>query len=85
MLLGGPEGDTAKWIARAQAWMNTDYHQPGDIVRPEWVWDGARTVSVIALLIGMRVANADESPQWLPSSPFKRARGIGEPPPSEKN
>jgi hypothetical protein len=85
MLLGGPEGETSKWIARAQTWMDTDYHQPGDIVRPEWVWDGARTVSVIGVIIGMRVANAEASPQWLPTSPFKRARGAGEPPASEKN
>lgn len=85
MLLGGPEGETSKWIARAQAWMETDYHQPGDIVRPEWVWDGARTVAVIGLVIGMRVANAEASPQWLPSSPFKRVPGTVAPPPSEKN
>lgn len=73
MLLGGPEGETSKWVARAQAWMDTDYHQPGDIVRPEWVWDGARTVAVIGLILGMRVANAEASPQWLPNAPFKRA------------
>lgn len=85
MLLGGPEGETSKWIARAQTWMDTDYHQPGDIVRPEWVWDGARTVSVIGLIIGMRVANAEASPQWLPSSPFKRVPGTVAPPPSENN
>lgn len=85
MLLGGPEGETAKWIMRAQKWMATDYHQPGDIVRPEWNWDGARTVSVIGLLIGTRVANQEAMPRWLPTSPFNRARGTGEPPPSEKN
>ncbi len=85
MLLGGPEGETAKWIMRAQAWMATDYHQTGDIVRPEWNWDGARTVSVIGLFIGTRVANQEAMPRWLPTSPFNRARGTGEPPPSEKN
>ncbi|MBV9959875.1 MAG: M28 family peptidase [Acidobacteria bacterium] len=84
MLLGGPEGETSKWIMRAQAWMATDYHQPGDIVRPDWNWDGARTVSVIGMLIGLRVANQEAMPRWLPSSPFNRARGAGEPPPSEK-
>jgi hypothetical protein len=85
MLLGGPEGETAKWILRAQAWMATDYHQPGDVVKPDWNWDGARTVSVIGLLIGLRVANQEAMPRWLPTSPFKRARGAGEPPPAEKN
>jgi Zn-dependent M28 family amino/carboxypeptidase len=85
MLLGGPEGETAKWIMRAQAWMATDYHQPGDVVKPDWNWDGARTVSVIGMLIGTRVANQEAMPRWLPTSPFNRARGTGEPPPSEKN
>lgn len=84
MFLGGPEGETMKWIAQAQKWMQTDYHQPGDIVRPEWHWDGARTVALIGLVTGMRVADAENMPRWLPSSPFSRARGTGEPPPAEK-
>lgn len=72
MLLGGPEGDVAPWIARAKKWMETDYHQPGDIVRPDWNWDGARTIAVVGLVIGLRVANAEVMPSWLPSAPFKR-------------
>jgi hypothetical protein len=85
MLLGGPEGDVSVWVARAMKWMATDYHQPGDIVRPDWHWDGARTVALIGLLTGMRVANTEAAPRWLPTSPFNRARGTGEPPPPEKN
>lgn len=73
MLLGGPEGEVAPWIARAKKWMETDYHQPGDIVRPDWNWDGARTIAVVGLVIGLRVANAEEMPAWLPTAPFKRA------------
>jgi hypothetical protein len=74
MLLGGPEGDVAPWIARAKKWMETDYHQVSDTVRPEWNWDGARTLSVIGLITGMRVANAEAVPAWLPSSPFNKPR-----------
>jgi Zn-dependent M28 family amino/carboxypeptidase len=85
MFLGGPETDASIWMARAMKWMATDYHQPGDTVRPDWHWDGARTVALVGLVTGMRVANADTTPRWLPSSPFNRARGTGEPPPSEKN
>lgn len=85
MLLGGPDGDVSKWIGRAKAWMDTDYHQPGDVVRSDWVWDGARSVAVVGFVMGIRIANAEAVPQWLTSSPFKRARGAGEPPPSEKN
>lgn len=75
MLLGGPEGEVKPWIERAQAWMKTDYHQPGDIIRPEWNWEGARTIAVIGLITGMRVANAESMPVWLQSSPFNKPRG----------
>jgi Zn-dependent M28 family amino/carboxypeptidase len=85
MFLGGPEGDITVWLARAQKWMATDYHQPGDTVRPDWHWDGARSVALVGLITGMRIANQEAMPRWLPSSPFNRARGTGEPPPSEKD
>jgi Zn-dependent M28 family amino/carboxypeptidase len=74
MLLGGPEGEVAPWIARARKWMETDYHQPGDIIRPDWNWDGARTVASIGLVTGMRVADAEAMPVWLQTSPFNKAR-----------
>lgn len=85
MFLGGPESDVAIWLARAMKWMETDYHQPGDMVQADWHWDGARTVAMVGLITGHRVANLEAAPRWLPASPFNRARGTGEPPPSEKN
>jgi hypothetical protein len=78
MPLGGPGGDVAPWVARAKKWMEADYHQPGDIIRPDWNWDGARTVSVIGLITGMRIANAETMPAWLPTSPFNKPRGVVE-------
>jgi Zn-dependent M28 family amino/carboxypeptidase len=84
MFLGAPEADMAGSIARAMKWMSTDYHQPGDIIRPDWHWDGTRALAVVGLVTGMRVANADAAPRWLASSPYNRARGTGEPPPAEK-
>jgi hypothetical protein len=73
MLLGGPEGDTKVWVARAKKWMETDYHQQGDVIRPDWNWEGARTSAVVGLVIGMRVASAEAMPAWLPSAPYKRS------------
>lgn len=73
MLLGAPGGDAAPFIARAKKWMVTDYHQPTDTVRPDWNWDGPRTLAMVGLIIGMRVADANQTPAWLPSAPFKRA------------
>lgn len=83
MLLGAPEGDSAAFIARMKKWLETDYHQPTDVVRPDWDWDGARTLAVIGLVTGMRVANADTMPAWLSTSPFNRPRGSTKPPPRE--
>ncbi len=73
MLLGGPEGDATMWIARAKKWMETDYHQPTDVIRPDWHWDGARTLAVVGLIMGLRVADAEAMPAWLQSSPYQRA------------
>ena len=79
MMLGGPAGDVDKWMARAKAWMDSDYHQPGDVVRPDWDWSGARTIAAIGLVIGLRVANADAMPQWIPSAPFSRPAAAAKP------
>ena len=80
-LLGLPEGDMASFVARAKKWRETDYHQPTDTMRPEWNWDGPRTLATVGLIMGIRIANADEMPKWLPSSPYNRTRGTNEPPP----
>lgn len=80
-LLGIPEGDMTSFVARAKKWRDTDYHQPTDIIRPEWNWDGPRTLAIVGLIMGIRIANADEMPKWLPSSPYNRTRGTNEPPP----
>ena len=78
MLIGAPGGDVAPLIARARKWMETDYHQPTDTVRPDWNWDGPRTLAMVGLVIGLRVANADAMPAWLPTAPFKRALGASQ-------
>ncbi|HKV40132.1 MAG TPA: M20/M25/M40 family metallo-hydrolase, partial [Blastocatellia bacterium] len=71
-ILGLPSGDSKAWIGRIFAWVATSYHQPGDVIHGDWNWDGPRTLAVLGLLTGLRVANADEDPNWLPSAPFKR-------------
>jgi Zn-dependent M28 family amino/carboxypeptidase len=82
MLMGVPAGDMAASMARMRKWLETDYHQPGDIVKPDWNWDGARTVSVAGLLVGLRVSNAENMPAWAASSPFKQVRGYSGPAPA---
>jgi hypothetical protein len=81
MLMGLPADATGS-IPRMKKWLETDYHQVGDIIKPEWNWEGARTVAAIGFVIGMRVANADSMPAWNASSPFNRERGYSGPPPT---
>jgi hypothetical protein len=77
MLMGSPEGDAASLLARVKKWLKTDYHQATDVVRPDWHWEGARTLASVGLIVGLRVANTDVMPAWLPTAPFNRETGNG--------
>jgi Peptidase family M28 len=83
MILGAPEGTVESWIDRMKKWEKTDYHQPTDIVRPDWDWTGPRTVASVMLLMGLRAANDEAMPAWAPSSVFNRERGTDKPAPPE--
>jgi hypothetical protein len=83
MLLGAPAGDTKAWIDRMKQWEKTDYHQPTDTIRPEWNWEGPQTIAEVAALMGLRLANSENMPAWLKTSPFNRERGTNEPAPPE--
>lgn len=75
MLIGAPEGDQELLIARAKKWLETDYHQTTDVVRVDWNWEGPRRLAIVGLVLGMRLANADDMPQWRTTAPFKRRSG----------
>jgi Zn-dependent M28 family amino/carboxypeptidase len=81
MLLGGPEGDLAQFKARAMKWLETDYHEPTDTVRPDWHWEGMRAMAATGMILGLRVASQEAMPAWLPTSPFNQPRGTNKPPP----
>lgn len=83
MILGAPDGVKEAWMDRLRKWEKTDYHQPTDIVRPDWDWTGPRTVAGVMLVMGLRAANDEEMPAWLPSSVFNRERGTDKPAPPE--
>ena len=83
MILGAPDGAKEAWIARMKKWTKTDYHQPTDTVRPEWDWSGPRTLASVMLVMGLRIANEEAMPAWLPSSVFNRERGTDKPVPLE--
>ncbi|HLE64112.1 MAG TPA: M28 family peptidase, partial [Pyrinomonadaceae bacterium] len=83
MLLGAPEGEVKAWVDRMKLWEKTDYHQPTDTIRPDWNWDGPKTMASVVVVLGLRVANQDQMPAWFPTSPFNRERGTNQPPPPE--
>jgi len=83
MLLGAPEGDSKVWIDRMKQWEKTDYHQPSDTIKPDWNWDGPRTIAEVMGVMGLRIANEAQMPSWLKTSPFNRERGTNEPAPPE--
>ncbi|HKP85371.1 MAG TPA: M28 family peptidase, partial [Blastocatellia bacterium] len=80
MLLGAPAGDLEQFKARAKKWLDTDYHMPSDTVGADWNWEGMRAMAVTGMILGMRVANQDAMPAWLPSSPFNRPRAAAKQP-----
>ncbi|HKO95442.1 MAG TPA: M28 family peptidase [Pyrinomonadaceae bacterium] len=79
MLLGGPAGDVSLWIPRARKWLDTDYHSPSDTVKPDWDWTGPQTLAKVGMIIGLRAANADAMPAWLPTSRFNKPRAATKP------
>ena len=83
MVLGAPEGAVESWTDRLKKWEKTDYHQPTDVVRPDWDWTGPRTVASVMLLMGLRAANDEAMPAWTPGSVFNRERGTDKPAPPE--
>ncbi|HST20966.1 MAG TPA: M28 family peptidase [Blastocatellia bacterium] len=77
----GAPADQAAMGARAMKFLVTDYHMATDTVRKDWDWSGARDLTLIGLLVGMRVADQESMPAWLQSSPYNRPRGTNLPPP----
>ena len=81
MMLGFPAGDMSQLRDRAKKWLVTDYHQTTDTVRPDWNWEGPRTLATISAIVGLRAATSDSMPSWVSTSPFNRPRGTNLPPP----
>jgi Zn-dependent M28 family amino/carboxypeptidase len=51
-----------------------DYHQPSDIVRPDWDLSGAREDLKVFFTVGYRIAEADKLPAWKAGNEFKAKR-----------
>ncbi len=50
------------------------YHQPADEYSPNWDFSGMAQQARLAFQLGLRVANASETPQWNKGDEFERAQ-----------
>ncbi|MEI6666980.1 MAG: M28 family peptidase [Acidobacteriota bacterium] len=70
-VIGKPEG----WARNAaDEYTAKRYHQPSDVMRPEWDMAGAVQDLQIYFVMGYRVAQAATFPQWKPGTEFKARR-----------
>ncbi len=68
-------GHSEKWGEEQFAEYNEHrYHQPSDEYSLNWDFTGMTQQGRLAFLIGLRVANANETPQWNKGDEFERAR-----------
>ncbi|HVF30547.1 MAG TPA: M20/M25/M40 family metallo-hydrolase [Pyrinomonadaceae bacterium] len=85
MLLGAPAGEKEIWMKRIKDWEKTDYHQPGDVIQPNWAWEGPERVAEIMAILGWRISETADMPAWLSTSRFaKLERGNTKELPEEK-
>jgi hypothetical protein len=68
--LMGIGGDPAQTLPRMQRYFTQRIHGPDDLIDDGWEWAGPRQMAQLYLLLGLRVANADESPEMRPHSPY---------------
>jgi Zn-dependent M28 family amino/carboxypeptidase len=69
--LGKPPG----WgLAKGDDFTAHDYHQPSDVVKPDWDLSGAVDDLALLVRVGRAVADGDRWPEWKDGSEFKARR-----------
>lgn len=68
-------GHSDKWgEERYKEYVEKRYHQPADEYSPNWDFSGLVQQTRLAFLVGFRVANSIETPQWNKGDEFERER-----------
>jgi Zn-dependent M28 family amino/carboxypeptidase len=68
-------GRPAGWgREQIEAYERTSYHQPSDQIRPEWNFDGMIDNAQLGFAVGVKLANTDQLPGWVPGDEFEAAR-----------
>ena len=55
-------------------WNEHRYHQPADVVLPDWDLTGTREDLKVFFTVGYRVAQASRYPEWKAGSEFRAKR-----------
>jgi Zn-dependent M28 family amino/carboxypeptidase len=59
---------------QVEAWLDEHYHQVSDELNDTWVFDGMVEDARLGFLAGLRLAEADDFPQWTPGDEFEAIR-----------
>ena len=69
--IGKPEG----WgLEKRRKYTAERYHKPADKILPDWDLSGAVEDCQLYFLVGYRVANDPQMPEWKPGAEFKAIR-----------
>ncbi len=68
-------GKPAGWgKEQFEKWEATNYHQPSDEYDDSWNLEGAVEDAQLMFLVGLKAANAEQLPKWVPGDEFEAAR-----------
>jgi Zn-dependent M28 family amino/carboxypeptidase len=69
--IGKPEG----WgLEVRRKYTAENYHKPSDTIKPDWELSGAVQDCQLFFLVGYRIANDPQMPEWKPGAEFKAIR-----------
>ena len=69
--IGKPDG----WgLEQRRLYTSERYHKPADKIQPDWDMSGAVQDCQLFFMVGYRIANAPQGPEWRPGAEFKAAR-----------
>lgn len=69
--IGKPKGWGKEQV---NSWISQHYHQPSDEYLTSWDLSGAVEDAQLMFLLGLKIANHEQMPQWMPGDEFEKIR-----------
>ena len=70
-VIGKPKGYGKQ---KFEEYTANDYHQPSDVIKPDWDWSGAEQMARFVFQCGWLAANWEREFDWAPNSEFRAIR-----------